>query len=135
MVLAHIRKQGFFAVIRQTGFKGLYFGWSSTLYRDISFNSAFFTSREMLVRTYREWYGEDPNAKMRVVLGIPAGSLGSLVACPFDVVKTRMQGNELGMSCRGRHLSYDLTCVSVGTGMASWNLLIHCCSNRLKFTN
>lgn len=98
MVLAHIRKQAFTAVIRETGLRGLYFGFSSTLYRDISFNMVFFTSREVFVKMYKRRHsGVDPDAWTRVMLGYPAGTLASVVACPFDVVKTRQQGMELGM--------------------------------------
>lgn len=69
---------------------------TATLYRDISFNAVFFTAREIFVRSYHSRYGIEPDAKMRVVLGLPAGCLASVIACPFDVVKTRMQGDELG---------------------------------------
>jgi len=103
MVLAHIRKQGFIQVIKETGLRGLFLGFSSTLYRDISFNMVFFTSRELLVRGYENYYGMRPDAWKRVVLGIPAGCLASVVACPFDVVKTRMQGTELGESYLSNH--------------------------------
>ena len=96
MVLAHIRKQGFVAVVRETGLLGLYHGWTSTLYRDVYFNMCFFTSREVLVRQWTSYYGEEPSAWWRMVLGLPAGCFASVVACPFDVVKTRMQGSELG---------------------------------------
>ena len=44
---------------------------------------------------YRKYYG-DADPFTRVVLGFPAGTLASVVACPFDVVKTRQQGSELG---------------------------------------
>lgn len=97
MVLAHIRKQGFLQVVRETGLRGLFLGFSSTLYRDISFNMVFFTARELCVRGYRSQYGENPDAWKRVLLGIPAGCMASVVACPFDVVKTRMQGKALGV--------------------------------------
>lgn len=97
MVLAHIRKQAFTAVLKETGLRGLYFGFSATLYRDITFNMIFFTSRELFVKLYKHRYpGMDPDAKTRVLLGFPAGTLASILACPFDVVKTRQQGMELG---------------------------------------
>lgn len=98
MVLAHIRKQAFTAVIKETGIRGLYFGFTSTLYRDISFNMVFFTSREVFVTMYKRYTQTDPDPWTRVMLGYPAGTLASVVACPFDVVKTRQQGNELGRS-------------------------------------
>lgn len=96
MVLAQIQKQGFLTVLRQAGLKGLYDGWTATLYRDISFNASFFTLREMFVRHYTAWTGEQPRAFKRVALGLPAGCLASVIACPFDVIKTRMQGSSLG---------------------------------------
>ncbi len=101
MVLAHIRKQGFMEVLRQSGIRGLYFGVTATLYRDVSFNAALFTIRELLVRAYEKQHQEEPDPKTRVLLGLPAGCLASFVACPFDVVKTRMQGDELGELGRG----------------------------------
>ena len=78
-----------------TGLKGLYFGLRPTLYRDVSFNMIFFTVRELSVRTFAKFKGHDPDPWSRMLVGIPAGSLASVVACPFDVVKTRMQGKEL----------------------------------------
>ena len=83
-------------MIRETGLRGLFLGFSSTLYRDISFNMVFFTMRELFVRSYETYVGQKPDPKWRMVLGLPAGCLASVVACPFDVVKTRMQGKELG---------------------------------------
>ena len=95
MVQAHIQKQGFITVIRMTGLRGLYHGFFSTLYRDVSFNSTFFTCRELICRAYSSWY-TPPDPWTRVLLGIPAGCMASVVACPLDVVKTRLQGEELG---------------------------------------
>ena len=95
MVLAHIQKKGFMDVIRNTGVRGLYHGFEPTIYRDISFNMSFFTVREIIVRVYRKYYGEDPNPFQRTVMGIIGGTVASVFACPFDVVKTRVQGKEL----------------------------------------
>ena len=95
MVLAHIQKKGFMDVIRNTGVRGLYHGFEATIYRDISFNMAFFTIREIMVRVYRNQYSKDPNPFQRTLMGIVSGTMASVVACPFDVVKTRIQGKEL----------------------------------------
>lgn len=96
MVLAQIRKQGFIQVIRTTGFKGLYKGWTATLYRDIVFNTVFFTSRGIFVHEYTQRMGESPSAGKRVLLGLIPGCMASIAGCPHDVIKTRMQGEELG---------------------------------------
>jgi hypothetical protein len=95
MVLAHIQKKGFMDVIKNTGIRGLYHGFEPTIYRDISFNMAFFTIREIFVRVYRNHYAKDPNPFQRTLMGIISGTLASVVACPFDVVKTRIQGKDL----------------------------------------
>jgi hypothetical protein len=94
MVLAQIQKEGFIKVFRTTGFKGLYLGWTATLYRDVAFNMVFFTTREHIVSQYEARW-EPASPWKRVVLGLPAGVLASAVACPFDVIKTRMQGIKL----------------------------------------
>ena len=100
MVLAHIRKQGFWKVVTTTGIKGLYFGWTATLYRDITFNAIMLTTREIVIREWEKYYGSEPDARTRTVLGLIPGTLASAVACPYDVVKTRMQGDELGECIR-----------------------------------
>lgn len=106
MVLAQVQQQqgqGFREVVRKQGLSGLYHGWRATLYRDVYFNMTFFTFREIFVSHWRRRSeGQEPSPGMRVVLGIPAGCIASVVACPFDVVKTRMQGKEL-LGHDGRH--------------------------------
>lgn len=96
MVLAQIQKQGVIAVMRSAGLNGLYHGWTATLYRDIVFNTTFFSLRELFVLKYEEKIGEDPQAFVRVALGLPAGCIASVVGCPHDVIKTRMQGKKVG---------------------------------------
>ena len=96
MVQAQVQQQGFLHVVRNTGLRGLYHGWQATLYRDVSFNCFFFTSREIFVRSWKNYYNSDPSAWQRVLLGIPSGVIGSVLACPLDVVKTRVQGKEIG---------------------------------------
>ena len=107
MVLAQVRKQGFSVVVRQAGLRGLYLGWTATLYREISFNVVMFTIRELKVHQWKVQHDrQDPPIFIGWMLGIPAGIIAAIVACPFDVAKTRMQGKELGkrgcemMRCR-----------------------------------
>ena len=98
MVQAQIQQKGFFHVIRNTGWAGLFHGWLPTLYRDVVFNLFFFCLRDIFVSYYTERFNdnEEPAAVTRMVLGLPSGVLASVVACPLDVVKTRVQGMEIG---------------------------------------
>ena len=107
MVLAHIQKKGFMDVVRNTGIRGLYHGFEPTVYRDVSFNMVFFTVREIIVRLYRSRYRQDPTPLERTVMGIIGGTAASFVACPFDVVKTKIQGKEL-KSVSGEPFSFLL---------------------------
>uniref|UniRef100_A0A1X7UVY5 Mitochondrial carrier protein n=1 Tax=Amphimedon queenslandica TaxID=400682 RepID=A0A1X7UVY5_AMPQE len=96
MVLAMIRKQGFIQVVKDTGLKGLYKGWTATLYRDILFNTTLFTTRKIFIEQYCKMTGKtDANIPERIALGLVPGFLASVIGCPHDVVKTRMQGAKL----------------------------------------
>ena len=95
MVLAQIQKKGFLDVLRTAGIQGLYHGAEATLYRDISFNMCLFALRAFVMRWYENRFGEEPSAMAKVWWGLPASITAGIVACPFDVVKTRVQGKEL----------------------------------------
>ena len=73
MVIAQIRKQGVFDVIRQTGLKGLYKGGMVTLYRDITFNAVFFATTEFTVKQWSARTGKKCNGWERFLAGLGAG--------------------------------------------------------------
>ena len=73
MVLAQIRKQGIFEVIRTTGLRGLYKGAVVTSCRDISFNAVFFTATEGIVKAYVAYSGKEQDSYMRYKAGLVAG--------------------------------------------------------------
>ena len=73
MVIAQIRKQGVFDVIRQTGLKGLYKGAMVTLYRDITFNAVFFTATEITAQQWSAYTGKKCNGTERYYAGLWAG--------------------------------------------------------------
>ena len=95
MVISQIQKESVTSVIKTNGFRGLYCGFWCTLSRDIVFNMAFFTSRELIIKQYEKWQ-QPPCAWTRVLLGLPAAGLACTISCPLDVVKTRIQGGGLG---------------------------------------
>lgn len=73
MVIAQIRKQGVFDVIRQTGLKGLYKGGMVTLYRDITFNAVFFATTEFTAKQWSNRTGKKCNGWERFLAGLGAG--------------------------------------------------------------
>lgn len=104
MVLAQIQKKGFRDVLRSAGIRGLYHGAEATLYRDISFNMSLFVLRAYVMRACENHTGKEPGPLAKVWWGLPASVAAGIIACPFDVVKTRIQGKELqefGMCFRG----------------------------------
>jgi solute carrier family 25 carnitine/acylcarnitine transporter 20/29 len=72
-------------MIRQNGAKGLFKGFSGTLYRDVPTYGIFFGAAEF----FKNMLGESPPALM--FAGGSAGVICWFFAYPMDVVKTRMQ--------------------------------------------
>ena len=98
MVLAQIEGKTFWEVVKSKGVRALYHGAMATLYRDIAFNISLFTGRGIIMRAYENKHGAEPGSFMKVWYGLPATLSAGVIACPFDVVKTRIQGTiEQGM--------------------------------------
>ena len=77
--------------------RALYHGAQATLLRDVSFNSCLFALRSYIMKQYEDKNGVEPGKYAKVLYGLPASVLASVLACPFDVVKSRIQGTlELG---------------------------------------
>ena len=51
------------------------------------------------MKKYEEKTGVEPGPYIKVWYGLPASILAGVVACPFDVVKTRIQGVRVGGMC------------------------------------
>ena len=112
MVLAHIRKAGFFDVMRNAGIWGFYHGVEAALYRDISFNMCLFVFRSYYMKWYENNF-EDPGMLKAILLELPATTVATIVACPFDVVKTRIQGQHLSKSVVVNSLYQILLCITI----------------------
>ena len=95
MVLAQIQKKGFVEVLKKAGLRGLYHGGMATLCRDVTFNQSLFVLRAIIMRAYEQRHGKEPSPFAKIWWGMPASITASVLACPFDVVKTRVQGKEL----------------------------------------
>lgn len=80
-------------VVGQLGFKGLYYGATATLCRDIPFSIVFFSSFSFLKNRLKRESSSQPSLPTVFLAGIIAGSLAAVVATPMDVVKTRLQAS------------------------------------------
>ncbi|CAI8041445.1 Mitochondrial substrate carrier family protein X [Geodia barretti] len=92
MVLAQVRGETFWEIVRSRGVRALYNGAMATLYRDISFNCCLFVTRAFVMKKYEDRTGAEPGPYRKIWYGLPSSILAGVVACPFDVVKTRIQG-------------------------------------------
>ena len=95
MVIAQIQNVGFRAVFRKAGIRGLYHGAEATLHRDITFNMCLFVMRAYIMKWYEDCHGMEPGPLAKVWYGLPASVSAGIVTCPMDVVKTRIQGEEI----------------------------------------
>ena len=58
------------------------------------------------MKWYEDRHGAEPGPLAKVWYGLPASVTAGIIACPFDVVKTRIQGKEL--KDLGKSVSYSL---------------------------
>lgn len=105
MVLAQVKGETFWEIVRSKGLRSLYNGAMATLYRDITFNCCLFAGRAFIMKRYEDRAGVEPGPYMKVWYGLPASVMAGIVACPFDVVKTRIQGVASG----GMYVHYSGT--------------------------
>jgi len=94
-----IRKLGFSGLVKQEGLAGLYAGASFTAARNIMGSFMLFGVNSYVKSSIVPQNGEKASF-LQLAISSTAGSVSSiLVACPLDVVKTRMQsGSHAGMS-------------------------------------
>lgn len=80
--------KGFQAMIKSTGWRGLFTGLLPTILRDAPFSSIYWTTYEL----YKNFYNVTiPNFSTSFVGGAFAGSVAALCTTPFDVIKTHQQ--------------------------------------------
>ncbi|GJQ08610.1 hypothetical protein GpartN1_g401.t1 [Galdieria partita] len=86
----------FRVIIHTEGIRGLYTGITSTMLRDIPFTSLQFTFFELLKIATRKWnHREHLSHTETLNLGISAGGLAAALTTPFDVIKTRLQTQQV----------------------------------------
>jgi hypothetical protein len=94
-----IRKLGFTGLVKQEGLSGLYAGAGFTAARNVMGSFMLFGVNSYVKCTLASKEGEKPSF-VHLAISSTAGSVSSiLVACPLDVVKTRIQsGSHAGLS-------------------------------------
>lgn len=76
-------------ILKELGFRGLYYGTSVTLLRDVPFSLLFFPAYANLKAFLADENGENSIASILVAGGV-AGSIMAGLVTPADVVKTRL---------------------------------------------
>ena len=88
--------------IRRYGIRGLYYGGVITSLRDGFGYGWYFWSYELMKRGLVGWRSADPFAEMKTLEVLMAGGVAGVVTWvsiyPLDVVKTRLQTKEEGLS-------------------------------------
>ena len=94
-----VRKMGFAGLVKQEGLSGLYAGAGFTAARNVIGSFMLFGVNSYVKCTLAPKEGEKPTF-VQLAISSTAGSVSSiLVACPLDVVKTRIQsGSHAGLS-------------------------------------
>jgi len=79
-------------ILRTEGFGALYTGYKATIFRDLPFSALQFTFYEQERQLAKSWAGDhDIGFGLEVLTAGSAGGLASVITCPLDVVKTRVQ--------------------------------------------
>lgn len=120
MIQVQASRQGLEEVLarqRQRGMHTLYSGFRPALIRDVTFNAAFFTLRSWGIQFYQRKYDQQCSKGVKLAIGWGAGKaickcsvtfkytpyqwakvcwlftggVATTIACPFDVIKTRIQ--------------------------------------------
>ncbi len=79
-------------ITRTEGLKAFYTGYRATIVRDLPFSALQFAFYEQERRLAKRWAGgTDIGLGLEVLTAASAGGLASVITCPLDVVKTRVQ--------------------------------------------
>jgi len=79
------------AVSAQGGVRGLYAGYTTTLFMNVPYNACFFASYESFRRLFKRGSERELDIFAHFIAGALAGSFAAALTNPFDVVKTRLQ--------------------------------------------
>lgn len=81
-------------IINTEGFKGLYRSYPVTVFMNVPFMSVVVCVNENMKTMVKPWQRDNPHAWYFFCAGV-AGGLAGVLTNPLDVVKTRLQTQEL----------------------------------------
>lgn len=90
--------RGMVTIAKTDGLRGLWTGFVPTITRDAFFAATLFGSYEYFKSTYRGYVGRKLGTGENLVLGGAAGVISAATTCPLDVIKTRIQTQEAGVT-------------------------------------
>ena len=86
-------------IITEEGIQGLYRSYPLTVMMNVPFSAMVVCVNENMKTLIKPWERENPHFWYFVCAGI-AGGLAGLITNPLDVVKTRLQTQEITPSCK-----------------------------------
>jgi solute carrier family 25 iron transporter 28/37 len=84
--------------VRSEGIKGLWRSYPLTVFMNIPYASIVVCANENLKTLLKPWDSDSPHFWYIICAGI-AGGLAGIITNPMDVVKTRIQTQEVQPSC------------------------------------
>lgn len=84
--------------MKEEGIKGLFRSYPLTVFMNIPFSAIVVCINENMKTWIKPWEKENPHFWYFVCAGIAGGSAG-IITNPLDVVKTRLQTQEITPSC------------------------------------
>lgn len=115
--------------MQQEGIRGLYRSYPITVMMNIPFASAVITCNENLKTMVKPWEKQNSYFWYFFCAGI-SGGIAGFITNPLDVVKTRLQTQEIQPSCPKLRQLWEqemLRVKGINPGMSGTNLETSCC--------
>lgn len=110
-------------IYKESGLRGFYRGWSSTVLRDTPYSGIYWLTFEFFRPYYSRFLSSSStssNTNMNNFLsGASAGIIAAMITQPFDVVKTKQQ-----LYLQSRHIHHNLQPLEKVRSIPLWGSLV-----------